>query len=59
MSATMMTKNKRWKLHYGHSTHARPSSLEADDSAHKAYDQPIHSQKVIPDNYYRNKNDDE
>ena len=46
-----MTKNKRWKLHKGHSTYAHSSSREADYSAHRDYEQPIHSQKVIPDNY--------
>ena len=48
-----MTKNKRWKLQKGHSTHARSSCREADDSAQKDYDRPIHSQKVIPENYDR------
>ena len=48
---TTMTKNKRWKLHKGQSTHARSSFWEADDSAQRHYNRPIHSQKVIPDDY--------
>ena len=59
MIATTMTKNKRWKSHKVHSTHARSSRLEADDSAQRYHDRPIHSQKVIPDNYERNDNENE
>ena len=44
-----MTTNKRWKLHKGHSTHACSFLQEANDSALRDYDQPIHSQKVVPD----------
>ena len=52
-----MTNNKRLKSHKGHSTHARSYRQEADYSDQRDYDRPIHSQKVIPDNYDRN--DDE
>ena len=56
-SATTMT-NKRWKLHKGHSTHARSSLWEVDDSTQRDYDRLIHSPKVIPDDYDRNNDDD-
>ena len=56
MSATYMTTNKRWKLHKWHSTHARSSFREADDSAQRDYDQPIHYQKVITHDYDRGDN---
>ena len=48
MSSTMMTKNKKWKSHKGHSNHAQSSRRDADDSSQRYYDQPIHSQKLIP-----------
>ena len=59
MSATTMMMNKRLKPHKGHSTHERSSLWEADDSSQRDYDRPIHSQKVIPDNYECDKEDDE
>ena len=59
MSAVIMTRNKRWKLHKGHSTHTWSSFREADDSAQRDYNQPIHSQKVIPDDYDRVDDDDD
>ena len=55
----VMTKNKRWKSHKGHFTHAHSSFRKADDSAQKDYDQLIHSQKLIIDNYDRNDEDDD
>ena len=53
-----MKKNKRWNFHKGHSTHALSSFWEADDSVQRDNDQPIHSQKSIPDNYERDDSDD-
>ena len=57
MSVTMMTTNKRRKLHKGLSNHARSSRWDTDDIYQRDYDQPIHSQKVIPDNYKHDNND--
>ena len=51
MNTTTMPKNKRIKSHNKHSTHARSSLQEADDSAQRYYDRPIHTLKVIPDDY--------
>ena len=51
VSATMMMKNNRLLLQKGHSTYARSSRWEADDSAQRDYDWPIHSQKAIPGDY--------
>ena len=51
MTEVITTTNKRWKSHKRHSTHTSSSFLEADDSAQRDYNQPIHSQKVIPDDY--------
>ena len=53
-----MTNYKMWKSHKLHSNHALSSRQEADDSAQRDYDQPIHSQKVIPKNYDRDNDDD-
>ena len=50
---TMITNNTR-KLHKGHSTHAHSSHQEAYDISQRDYDQTIHYQKVIPNNYDRN-----
>ena len=50
---------KTRKLRKGHSTHARSFLRKADDSAHREYDLPIPSQKVIPDDYERNDNNNE
>ena len=52
-----MMMNKMWKLHKGHSTVSCSSRREADDSAQRDYDRPIHSPKVIPDDYDRNDDD--
>ena len=46
-----MKKNKSWNSHKGNSTHVRSSFWEADDSAQKDCERPIHSKKVIPKNY--------
>ena len=59
MSATKMMTNKRSKSYKRHSTHARSSRREAGGSALRDYDGPIHYQKLIPDNYNRNNNNDE
>ena len=56
---TIMTTNKRRKLHKGNSAHSRFSHREADDSYQRDYDQQIHSQKVIPNGYDHGENDDE
>ena len=53
MSATTMKNNKRWESHKEHSTHARSSFQEADDSPHSYYNLLIHYQKVITDSYDR------
>ena len=45
-------------MHKGHSTHALSSRQEADDIAQSDYDRPIHSQKVIPNNYERDNDGD-
>ena len=58
MSLMTMTINKRLKLNKVHSTNARSYVQEADNSAHRYYERPIHSQKLIPENYERD-NDDE
>ena len=58
MSSMTITMNKRLKLHKGHSTNAHSYVQEADNSAHRYYERPIHSQKLIPKNYERD-NDDE
>ena len=54
-----MTTNKRWKSHKRHSTNDRSSIREAYDSAQRDYERPIHSHKVIPNNYERNDSDNE
>ena len=59
MSATEITKNKKWKSHKGHSNPARSSLQEANYSAQRDYNQPIHSQNVIPDNYDQDDYDNE
>ena len=59
IKATTMTMNKRRKSHKGHSTHACSSLWEADYSAQRDYNRPIHSQKLIPDDYEHNGNNDE
>ena len=48
-----MMNNKRWNSHKGHSTHARSFLRDAYESAQRDYDQPINSQKLIPDDYDR------
>ena len=58
MSLTTMMENKRWKLHKLHSTHTRSSRQEADDSAQRDYDWPIHSPNLTADDYDRNDDDD-
>ena len=59
MRAATMTTNKRRKSHKGNSTHARSSFQEADGSAQRDNDRPIHYQKVIPNDYDCNDDDDE
>ena len=59
MSVTILTTNKKWKLYKVHSNHSCFSFREADDSAQRDYNQPIHSQKVIPDYYDREHDDNE
>ena len=54
MSAETMTKNNMWESHKGHFNHTRYSCRESDDIDYRDYDQKIHSQKVIPENYDRN-----
>ena len=54
-----MTMNKRRKSQKGRSTYAQSYLQEADDSSQRDYNQPIHYQKVIPDDYERDNDDDE
>ena len=53
MSTTTITTSERWNFHKWNSTHSRSSLRKAGYSAQRDYDWPIHSQKVIPDDYDR------
>ena len=43
--------NKKWKLQKVHSSHARSSCWEVDDSSLRDSDRLIYSHKVITDDY--------
>ena len=53
MSVTATSTKKTRNPRKGHSTHARSSRREVDDSAQRDYDLPIPSREAIPDDYER------
>ena len=58
VATTTTTKNTR-NLRKVHSTHACSSRQEADDSAQRDYNLPIHSWKAITDDYERDDDNDD